>query len=64
VATAKINFEEQSLVVDTKQRSQDDKEDRLTSQAGWQACLLCSEPVCFVLCPLLELALPSGFYAN
>jgi hypothetical protein len=46
VDTAKINFEEQSLVADTKQRSKDDKEDRLTSQAGWQACLLCSGPAC------------------
>ncbi len=67
VATAKIHFEEQALVAGTKQSSQAEKADRLTSQAGWQdcqACLLSFGHASFVLCLLQALALPSGFCTN
>jgi hypothetical protein len=47
VATTKILFEEQALVEDAKQSMQADK------AVG---------PACFVLCLLLALALPSGFF--
>jgi hypothetical protein len=67
VAAAKIHFEEQALVAGTKQSRKADMADRLASQAGWQgwqACLLCFGPACFVLCPLLALAHLSGFCTN
>jgi hypothetical protein len=67
VAAAKIHFEEQALVAGTKQSRKADMADRLTSQAGWQgwqACLLCFGPACFVLCPLVALAHLSGFCTN
>jgi len=67
VAATKIHFEEQALVVGTKQSSQADVADRLTSQAGCQGCqgcLLCFGPACFILCTLLVLTLPSGFCTN
>jgi hypothetical protein len=35
LATTKIHFEEQALVAGTKQTSQADKADGLTSEAGW-----------------------------
>jgi len=48
VATAKIHFEEHSLVAGTKQISQADKADWLKSQTGWQGCQAV-RPACFVL---------------
>jgi hypothetical protein len=64
VAAAKIHFEEQALVVGTKQSRQANKATRPTSQADQQgswACLLCFGSACFVLSLLLALALPNGF---
>ncbi len=55
------------LAAGTKQSSQADRADRLTSQTclqGWQAWLHCFVPACFVLCPLLALVLSSGFCTN
>jgi len=49
VVTAKIHFEEQTLVAGTKKSTQADKAVGLA---------------CFVWCPLLALALPSGFCSN
>jgi hypothetical protein len=49
VAATKIHFEERALVVGTKQSRQADTAVR---------------PACFVLFPLLALALPSGFFTN
>ncbi len=46
------------------QGSQADKTDRLTAWQGSQACLLCFWSACFVMCPLLVLALWSGYYTN
>ncbi len=49
VAPTKIRFEEQALVVGTKQKSQAIKVVRCA---------------CFVLCPMQPLALPRGFGTN